>query len=447
MQTNHRLLESFKQFDQAIAIVTEDEQINYANLADETVRIMDELKSLPPHQVVAILGDYSIQSIALFIALYCQGHIVVPITATKDEEKEALIKEALCHWAIQPKDIMQKIQHANITTHAMYEKLYAKNHSGLVLFSSGSTGKPKAMVHDLDILMEHYRGKRNKSISMLLFLMFDHIGGINTLLNGLNMGATLIVPRDKNPHTIAKLIAMHKIKVLPASPTFLNLMMMEKVHENYDLSSLRMITYGTESMPESLLKQLKSIYPRVKFLQTFGTSETGISTTSSQSSDSLYMRLDDPNVEYKIVDNELWIRSKTQVLGYLNASMESFDSEGWFKTGDLVEEKDGYLKIIGRNKEVINVGGQKVLPLEVESTLLEMDEIEDALVFAMAHPITGFTVACDVVSHSGLSERELKKAIRLYCKPKLATYKIPTHVNLVEQTNFSTRFKKMRRKT
>ena len=71
------------------------------------------------------------------------------------------------------------------------------------------------------------------------------------------------------------------------------------------------------------------------------------------------------------------MRSKTQVLGYLNASMESFTKDGWFRTGDLVEELEGgYIRIVGRNKEVINVGGEKVLPAEVESVLLEIGELK-----------------------------------------------------------------------
>jgi acyl-CoA synthetase (AMP-forming)/AMP-acid ligase II len=198
-------------------------------------------------------------------------------------------------------------------------------------------------------------------------------------------------------------------------------------------------------MPESLLLRLKQIFSKVKFLQTFGTSETGISTTSSKSSDSLFMKLDDLNCEYKIVENELWLRSKTQVLGYLNASMDSFTSDGWFKTGDLVEIiEDGYLKIIGRSKEVINVGGQKVLPAEVESVILTIDNIDDCLVYGVSNVITGQTVVCDVVLHE--SCEEIKKVIRLYCKDKLESFKIPTKVSVVEKTNFSDRFKKIRRK-
>jgi acyl-coenzyme A synthetase/AMP-(fatty) acid ligase len=127
--------------------------------------------------------------------------------------------------------------------------------------------------------------------------------------------------------------------------------------------------------------------------------------------------------------------------------MDSFTEDGWFKTGDLVEEiEDGYLKIIGRGKEVINVGGQKVLPAEVESVVLMMDDIEDCMVYGEKNAITGQSVVCDVVCKNEITQKELKKQIRAFCKDKLDSFKLPTKVNLVERTNFSDRFKKIRRK-
>ena len=148
-------------------------------------------------------------------------------------------------------------------------------------------------------------------MNMLVFLMFDHIGGINTMLNILSTGATMIIPQNRNADDVCKLINEYKIAVLPASPTFLNLILIGKSYEKYDLSSLRMITYGTETMPEGLLNRLKSVFTKVKFLQTFGTSETGIASTSSKSSDSTFMKIGDENLEYKIVDGELWLKSKS----------------------------------------------------------------------------------------------------------------------------------------
>jgi len=142
-----------------------------------------------------------------------------------------------------------------------------------------------------------------------------------------------------------------------------------------------------------------------------------------------------------------WLKSKTQIMGYLNASMDSFTEDGWFKTGDLVEvTDDGYIKIIGRNKEIINVGGEKVMPSEVESVILEIPEVIDVMVYGKKNAITGETVVVDVVMKDGIDKKEAKKIIRKHCRQKLDNYKIPTKVNLVEKTNFGDRFKKIRSK-
>jgi len=433
-----------KDFDEKTAIIHNDKSYTYKELFDEIQKINKELlPQIKQGEVVAILDDYSFYSIALLLALYQNKNIIVPIASKVEKEMQERVKESFANKSISIKDkryilLDNKVQ----TNHEMITSLQKNSSSGLILFSSGSTGKPKAMIHNFDNLVNHYKDKKEKSMNMLLFLMFDHIGGLNTLLNILSMGATMIIPKSRNADDICKLVQDYKIRVLPSSPTFLNLILMSKADEKYDLKSLRMITYGTEAMPESLLLRLQEKFPKTKFLQTFGTSETGIANASSKSSNSTFMKIDDPNLKYKIVNNELWLKSNTQVMGYLNASMESFE-DGWFKTGDLVETtNDGYLKIIGRSKEVINVGGEKVLPNEVESIILSIPQIEDAMVYGEKNTITGQSVVCDVVTD--VDKKKIKKIIRTYCKDRLDKYKIPTKVNVVEKTNFSDRFKKMR---
>ena len=440
------ILDKFKSFNSKNAIVFEDRIYTYEEFVKQIKDYKDILdKHNISSKVVVILGDYSFYNLALFFALYENKNIIVPITSNIKKVQDDFIEESFCQTIIKTDEKNLLIQNLKTTfSHNIIDNLREKNSSGLILFSSGSTGKPKAMIHNLDTLIDSFKDKKEKSMNMLVFLMFDHIGGLNTVFNALCMGACLIIPKIKDAKTICELIEKYKIMVLPSSPTFLNLILISEEYKNYDLSSLRMITYGTETMPQSLLLKLKEVFPKVKFLQTFGTSETGISTTSSKSSNSLFMKLEDINGEYKIVENELWLRSKTQVLGYLNASMDSFTSDGWFKTGDLVEVDGEYIKIIGRAKEVINVGGQKVLPAEVESIILEMEEISDCMVYAEQNAITGQTVVCDVVLNQEVEN--IKKRVRVFCKDRLDTYKIPTKVNVVDKTNFSDRFKKIRRK-
>lgn len=423
----------------------------YGDLSRQINTYQTDLDMYLTHgEVVAVLADYSFHSIALFLALLEKKTIIVPIVSQSHSEIDNRLIVAGCTVTIRISntgilEISRRNHSAN--NHPLISTLVRDCRAGLVLFSSGSTGEPKAMVHDLDSLVDRYQGKKLRHLNILVFLMFDHIGGLNTLLNILSMGAFMVIPINRQPDYIASLIQEHQVHVLPTSPTFLNMMLMNQVYSQYDLSSLKMITYGTEAMPKSLLDKLKRVFPKTKLVQTFGTSETGIVQTSSLSSQSLAIKLDDPTIEYKVIDSELWLRSKTQILGYINASMESFTDDGWFKTGDLVQEiQDGYIEIIGRKKEVINVGGLKVLPTEVESVLLEMDEVSDCIVYGESSVVTGQIVVADVVLAHHLSPKDARQAIRKFCRNKLDEYKVPVKINFTEKTNFNERFKKLRMK-
>ena len=439
------LLERFRDNADKIAIIDDGKSYTYGELLEGILDLQSTTLKGIKNKVVAIIGGYSFYNIALFLALYENKNIIVPLV----ECNETALKESMADIKINagilefPKLEFPNLEflETNDKKHAIIENLFRQNHAGLVLFSSGSTGKPKAMVHDLDTLISSFEAKKPRKLNMLLFLLFDHIGGINTLLNILATLSTAIIPRERNSDEICALIEKYKISVLPSNPTFLNLILMSNAHKKYDLSGLKMITYGTETMSESLLARLKAAFKKVKFLQTFGTSETGILNTSSKSSSSTYIKLND--AEYKIVNGELWIKSKTQILGYLNADMSAFE-DGWFKTGDLVLRDAEYLKIVGRSKELINIGGKKALPSEIESVIMELENIADCVVYGEKNAITGQSVSCDVVLKSDMAKDELKKLIRSTCASKLERYKIPSKINVVEKIAFTNRFKKVR---
>lgn len=428
------LLERFGDNADKIAIIDDGKSYTYGELLEGILDLQSKLKGIQ-NKVIAISGGYSFYNIALFLALYENKNIIVPLV----ECNEAALKESMADIKISAENL--EFLETNDKKHAIIENLFRQNHAGLVLFSSGSTGKPKAMIHDLDTLISSFEAKKPRKLNMLLFLLFDHIGGINTLLNILATLSTAIIPRERNSDEICALIEKYKISVLPSNPTFLNLILMSNAYKKYDLSSLKMITYGTEAMSESLLARLKATFKKVKFLQTFGTSETGILNTSSKSSGSTYIKLND--AEYKTINGELWIKSKTQILGYLNADMSAFE-DGWFKTGDLVLRDVEYLKIVGRVKELINIGGKKALPSEIESVIMELENIADCVVYGEKNAITGQSVSCDVVLKSDMAKDELKKLIRSTCASKLERYKIPSKINVVEKIAFTNRFKKVR---
>ena len=444
-----QLIEKIREFGEKSFLVHKRDSYTYQDLLFSIDGWFKLLRSEGVDQgsVVAIVGDYSFTSIACFLALLKNKNIIVPITAKLEPEVEIQLGEAFVKWAVtfQEKNHHIEKRYSTIEPHALVTEIRNKNAAGLILFSSGSAGKPKAMIHDLDVLVDSFAGARSKNMVILVFLMFDHIGGINTLLNVLASGSKMVIPESRNAEEIGSLIEKNKVMVLPSTPTFLNLMLINDVHQKYDLSSLKIISYGTEPMPETLLTKLRHSFKKVRFIQTFGTSETGISKTTSKSSGSTSFRLDQLGGEHKIVDGELWLRSETQILGYLNHSMENFTKDGWFKTGDMVvQQGDGFFTIVGRNKEIINIGGEKVLPIEVESVLLQMPEVLDCMVYAEKNSITGSAVAAEVRLTEEMSPLLFRKKLRIFCRDRLAQYKIPTKIRVVESTSFGDRFKKMR---
>ena len=441
------LIEKIKDGGEQNAVIFKEHEYSYNALYERICADYERVKNtFKPGEVVAIVSDYSFESIALFFALHENRNIIVPITTKVQAEIDDRINTAGCTQYVTIKNGAWTASKREVSEepHQLVRQLQDGGHSGLILFSSGSTGKPKAMIHNLDNLIDTYKDKRGKRLVFLIFLMFDHIGGLNTLLNCLSMNVAMVFPETREPDHVAHLIEKYKVNILPASPTFLNLMLIGECPVHYDFTSLRMITYGTEPMPESLLVKLKDAFPRVKFLQTFGTSETGISATSSYSSTSTFLKIDDPNTEYKIINGELWLRSKTQIMGYLNSSMERFTDDGWFKTGDMVEEKDGYIKIIGRNSDIINVGGEKVLPSEVESVLFQMPHVNDVIVYGESNPITGQMVVAKVLYDQDVKLSELKKLVVDFCADKLTRYKIPAKVVKMSEAEYTERFKKKR---
>jgi acyl-CoA synthetase (AMP-forming)/AMP-acid ligase II len=197
-------------------------------------------------------------------------------------------------------------------------------------------------------------------------------------------------------------------------------------------------------MPESTLKRLTQIFPNVRFLQTYGLSELGILRSKSKDSGSLWVKVGGEGFETKIVDGILWIKAESAMMGYLNAP-SPFTEDGWFITGDAVEIDGGYIRILGRESEIINVGGEKVYPGNVESVLQAMDGVEDVLVNAESNPITGQIVKAQIKLSTGETSAQFRKRMRAFCRDKLSKNQIPQKIVLVDDKMHSERFKKIRR--
>jgi acyl-coenzyme A synthetase/AMP-(fatty) acid ligase len=381
---------------------------------------------------VLIFSDYSFNCIALLIYLSKFPINIVPIVKTTEEELEdkfSSIKPNLfLSFSISGELIIKKYEIISLDVDGI-NRVTELGDTGIILFSSGTTGKPKMMIQNFSELIRSIRiPRKQKRLVFLLMLMFDHIGGLNTLLNCLINGNAFVIPKDRNPTTILELIDEFGVNVLPTTPTFLNLLLMDESFSVYRLDSLKLITYGTERMSDVLLNKLVHCLPQVKLLQTFGTSETGILKTESKSSSSLFFKIIDEDSEFKILNNELFLKSKTSVNGYLNYATNDFKENGWYATGDIVEvDEEGYIKVIGRKNKIINVGGLKVLPSEVEDVINSIEDVIESSVFGEQNQLVG-NIVCVKVYTNSKNLTELKTKIKAKCKNQLDKYKVPVKI-------------------
>ncbi len=329
--------------------------------------------------------------------------------------------------------------------HPLFKKLSSPlgRNPGLILWSSGSTGEPKAALHDLTLLAEKHKDVKLKAKRILAFLGFDHIGGINTMFHTLATGGTLIVPDERSAKSVCDAIERHKVQILPTTPTFLNMIILSGAWQNRDLSSLELITYGTEPMSEATLKAAVRIFPKVKFKQTYGLSEVGILATQSKENDSIWLKLGGEGYEVRVRDGMLEIKAKSTMLGYLNAP-SPFTEDGWFITGDAVEQDGDWFRILGRKSELINVGGEKVYPAELENFLQEIPGVLSVAVKGEPNALTGNLIKATFVIDTNETPAEFRMRMRIYCASKsLPSYKLPHRIELVDK-HHNERFKKQR---
>ncbi|MEM7790570.1 MAG: fatty acid--CoA ligase family protein [Verrucomicrobiota bacterium] len=438
------LEDRFKKLGAKVAAYENGRSWTYAEILLEKNRIKNQLSAIDiaPFSCIALEEDNLVKVLAGILAVSELKLIALPIMLNLPEGERLQQKQiAGISNTLREGKLIESPQFRMLPPR-LVDQLTERGHPGLVLFSSGTSGAPKGMLHDLTELLFRYKRVRTRNDSTIQLLLPDHIGGIDSALRTWLSGSTMIVPKDRTPDKVGCAVESYSANVLPATPTFFNLLLLSGALKKYDFSSLEILTYGAEPMPAKLLADLSQAFPNANLQQKFGTSETGAIRIKGSRHDTLNFAIKDADVAWQIVESELWIKTPSRILGYLNADDSSLEKDGWYRTGDLVDQAaDGSMRIIGRASEMINVGGLKVHPSEVESVLLEIQGIQTCKVFGKTNVIAGNQVACQISISKNRDLRFWKQTIRKHCKDRLALWKIPSAVEITSCVQITDRLK------
>jgi fatty-acyl-CoA synthase len=274
--------------------------------------------------------------------------------------------------------------------------------------------------------------------------------GLEVMLQALLMGDRLVVMPRFHPRQALQLVERERVTVLIAIPMAFQVMLGLQEFEDYDTSSLLICGTGAAPCPPHLAREIQRRFGCAVHIG-FGATETGGGVAATSLADSDERQAETvgrpmPGMEIKVVDEqrrelspgqvgELACRSDSVMLGYYRAPEMTAtvkDEDGWYYTGDLaVIDDKGYLRIVGRKKDMIIRGGQNIYPAEIEAYLTSHPKIREAAVVGVPSPVGGESAWAFVILEDGaeMSARE----VRDYCRAELEAYKIPSHVRLVTE--------------
>jgi fatty-acyl-CoA synthase len=330
-----------------------------------------------------------------------------------------------------------------------------------IQYTSGTTGFPKGAT-----LSHHNIANNGYFVGELLSYteedriclpvpLYHCFGMVMGNLAATSHGACIVLPSPGfDPAAALAAVAQEKITSLYGVPTMFIAELGLANFAEYDLSSLRTGIMAGSPCPVEVMKRVIAEMHMTEVAICYGMTETSPVSTMTRSDDGLARRTETvgrvlPHLESKVVDpatgltvgrgrpGELCTRGYSVMLGYWDqpeATAEAIDRARWMHTGDLATmDADGYVSIVGRIKDLVIRGGENVYPREVEEFLYAHPDVSDVQVIGVPDPRYGEELMAWVIMRPGAEEPLTAEAVKEYCQGRLAHYKVPRYVHVVDE--------------
>lgn len=310
--------------------------------------------------------------------------------------------------------------------------------SKIVIFTSGTTGRPKEVVHTVKSITRGIKVREGLSeCKWLLAYNPTHMAGLQVFFQAVFNKNVLFYVFGKKKMEIIEIIRVLGITHISATPTFYKLLF--PLEEEFE--TVKSVAFGGERSDEQLYKQIKNAFPNAKLVNIYASTEAGSLFTSVGSN--IFTVRERLVKLIKVEEGQLYLHHS--LLGKLERGNIQ---ETWYATGDLVdvvEEKPLSFKFKSRKSEMINTGGYKVNPNEVEAVIEEIDIVSLCSVYKESNSVLGNILCVDIiVKDDSLSPSEIRKIIKTNLAAKLQSYKIPRKIKIVESIS-QTRTGKIKR--
>lgn len=429
-------MESIQEYIKSIpshrqALITKDRIFTFRDLRDIHLHSLNSIKKLSSSNVV-INSKNSVEFIILLSSLdgFVGKILFVPNDISK-ELRDKYCSDNFIEYEVSLENnilVLNKIGDYDIGINNYTETKW-------LIPTSGTTSDPKLISHTLKSLTRTSKKDISIGLKYIWGLTFDthRFSGIQVILQSILSGSSIIIPKKlSNLQQVVDLFLENKCNVISATPSFWRKLLMI---ENAKKIGLKRATLGGEISDQTILNVLKKTYNKIKITHIYASTEIGVGFAVSDGNAGFpisFVSIGINDLRLKIDKNSLlWIKNERKQLVSSNLL---YDSEGYVNTGDLVKIKGNRVYFIGRQSGLINIGGNKVYPEEVEEKILASGLVHSVYVYPRVNSIIGSLVCADIVPNRlDLDNDDLKKRIFSFCNKNLEPFKVPAFINIVNE--------------
>ena len=441
-----------------IAIIDNNSKLTYSKLNQEVNDFSSFFNKFPKNSVISLLFDNTHEFVISYLGTIssgCIAHLIPTGISQKNlmgqisSAKPKLVLSSENHFSkiaeIESK-IIEKLRFSEVKKISSNDRKPQPSDYAYLIYTSGTTSSPKGVpITHSNCVFTTTNIVRTLQYSQddidVLPLPLSHSFGLGCLHTSFYVGSTLIIHKTTEIPQILDSIKNHHASTLAAIPSTLSKIVSNSFSDSSNiLSNLRLIITNSTFLPPETTKKLKKILKNGKVATYYGLTEASRSTFMIFDGDDNIESVGKPSdgISLKLVSNndkssigEIWIKGKNVIERYWNEEYKENFTDGWLKTGDLGRiDDDGYLYILGRVDDLINISGEKVYPQEIERVVKVLTGIDDVIAVPMKHEVFGEVVKLFV--KKSVESNISKTDILTHCIKNLERFKVPAKIEFVE---------------